>query len=394
MTRLAPLAIPNRIARALWLDAHLLVAPPTGKRDVMEIVRRLGFVQIDTIRNVTRAHNHIIWSRFTRFKEGGLWSLLRNRELFEHFTHDASLIPVEMLPAWGLQFQRLGAHVARHDWYKSGLAQEQVAAIRKRIEREGPLSTHAFDTKIEGKREMWARPPHKRALDAMWYGGELATSHRESFVKYYDLGGRVFPPHDKLPRMDCHNFLCHQALARMGFATQGEIQRFWDVLNAKETKTWCNSSRELIPVEIEGADGSQTAAYATPDIEARIEVLKKPSTRMRLLNPFDPAIRDRTRLERLFGFEYRNEMFVPKAQRRWGYYVYLLLEGDRFVGRIELKAERKAGRLIVRGFWTEPGVKWSGHRKDRLMSELGRFGRFAGLRVIDWQAGKGGSDET
>ncbi len=105
---------------------------------------------------------------------------------------------------------------------------------------------------------------------------------------------------------------------------------------------------------------------------------------MRILNPFDPAIRDRTRLERLFGFEYRNEMFVPKTKRKWGYYVYPLLEGVRFVGRVELKADRNAGWLRVTGFWPENGVKWAAARQQKLEAELQRFARFVGIKTVEW----------
>ncbi|MEM9130648.1 MAG: crosslink repair DNA glycosylase YcaQ family protein, partial [Pseudomonadota bacterium] len=185
----ARLKIDNQTARALWLHSNGLLAQPGGPFDVMEIIRRLGFVQIDTIRNVTRAHHHILWSRNRNYREKLLWPLLRRRELFEHFTHDASLIPMEVLPYWQRQFKRLGERAASSDWYKTGLRREDVDAIKERIRLEGPLSTHAFETKAES-REMWARPPHKKALDQMWYSGELATCHRENFVKFYDLGER------------------------------------------------------------------------------------------------------------------------------------------------------------------------------------------------------------
>ncbi len=385
-----PLFIPNRAARHLWLWTNLLSVTPTGPLDIMNIVNRLGFVQIDTIRNVTRAHNHIIWSRNQNFREGGLWPLLKERALFEHFTHDASLIAAGVYPYWQSQFARLGAHVARHEWYRSGLARQQVKDIRARIEREGPLSTHAFDTKIEGKREMWARPPHKKALDQMWYGGELATSHRENFVKFYDLGERVFPaPSPDGPGPDeTINWLNVQALDRLSFGTAGEIQKFWGTLDARTIRNWIADSKSLIAVETQAADGSIVAGFAPADIEARLAACPAPTARLRLLNPFDPAIRDRMRLQRLFGFDYRNEMFVPKAERKWGYYVYPLLEGSRFVGRIELKADRKAGWLQVTGFWTEPGIKWSANRLDKLDAELCRFARFVGIKQVEWLAAR------
>ncbi len=351
----------------------------------MALIRSLGFVQIDTIRNVTRAHHHILWSRNQNYREKMLWPLLgRDRLIFEHFTHDASLIPMEFLPMWQRQFRRLGARVKRDAWYSSGLGQREIATIRKRIEKEGALSTHAFDTKA-ASREMWARPPHKKALDQMWYAGELATCYRDNFVKYYNLAERVFPAHlhrgpDDIEQV---NWLCNQALDRLSFGTNGEIQKFWQAMDSVEAKAWATRSN-LVPVQVEAADGRLADAWGVQDIEARLASAPVPTIRLRILNPFDPAIRDRMRLLRLFGFEYRNEMFVPAAKRRWGYYVYPLLEGDRFVGRIELKADRAKGWLRVTGFWPEQRVKWGAARLDKLEAELARFARLAGINDISW----------
>ena len=135
---------------------------------------------------------------------------------------------------------------------------------------------------------------------------------------------------------------------------------------------------------MEAADGRLYPAFALPDIDARLGAAPEPGQRVRLVNPFDPAVRERDRLERLFGFAYRNEMFVPKAQRVFGYYVYPLLEGLRFIGRIELKADRKAGVLRVTGYWPEPGLRRSRARAGRIEAELDRFRRFAGLERTVW----------
>ncbi|MEP2988377.1 MAG: crosslink repair DNA glycosylase YcaQ family protein [Parasphingorhabdus sp.] len=383
------LRISNRQARWLWLEAQGLSGSPTGKLDLIKIIKALGFVQLDTIQNVVRAHHHILWSRNQNYREPMLNKLLaKERAVFEHFTHDASIIPIDFFPMWTRQFRRLGERTSRSDWYKHPLNQKEIAAIKQRISDEGPLSTHAFDTKIEGKKEMWARPPHKKALDHMWYAGELTTSHRENFVKYYDLSQRVIP--DRLFNSSLNEFqqidwLCRSALDRLSFGSQGDIQRFWGAMDAKETKIWVEGNRkDLIPVSIETSERQILNVFAHEDIEQRLERSTKPSSRLRILNPFDPVVRDRDRLQRLFGFEYRNEMFVPAAKRQWGYYVYPLLEGDRFVGRIELKADRKLGQLTVHNVWTEAKVKWSSKRQEKLDAELQRFGRLAGLQETIW----------
>ena len=220
----------------------------------------------------------------------------------------------------------------------------------------------------------------------MWYAGELATCFRQNFVKYYNLGERVFPAHLQGGYGDEEqvNWLCNQALDRLTFGTGGEIHRFWEAMTAKEAQTWRAGSQDLVPIEVQGADGRYTAAWGTPDIEDRLAQAPDPTIRLRILNPFDPSIRDRMRLQRLFGFEYRNEMFVPAAKRRWGYYIYPVLEGDRFVGRLELKADRSKGWMRVTGFWPEQRVKWGSARYDKLAAELARFARFAGIEKVSW----------
>lgn len=385
--------ISNKQARRLWLAGQGLSATPTGKlsgpQDVMAIIRALGFVQLDTIQNVTRAHHHILWSRNQNYREPMLDQLLgEHRQIFEHFTHDASVLPVEYYPYWKRQLARMDAQVRSSKWYGSGLKKADEQAIKDRIKAEGPLCTRDFDTQVKGKKEMWARPPHKKALDAMWYSGELATSHRENFIKYYDLAERVIAPeHYETDHSDDVqiNWLCHQALDRLGFGTLGEIQRFWDAVSAPEVRAWAATKADyLVPVELEGADGTWSTSYAPPDIAERLDGVAAPSSRLRIINPFDPAVRDRVRLSRLFGFEYKNEMFVPAKDRRWGYYVYPLLEGDRFLGRMEAKADRKKGAVTVTGLWREGHVKWTEARQQKLAAELARFGRLIGAGTVEW----------
>ena len=379
--------IDNKNARKLWLSTTGLSDTSTGPIDVMKFVKQLGFVLIDTIPNVTRAHHHIIWSRNQNYREHMIDELLSSKKhIFEHFTHDASVIPLEFYPMWKRQFQRIKDRIHKRNYFKSMLNEKDRNAIKKRISEEGPLSTHAFDTKVKGKKEMWERPPHKLALDYMWYSGELATSHREGFKKFYDLTSNVIPEplrNKEHSSEEQVNWLCSEALHRLTLATVKDIHKFWDATDQKEVRDWVEqSNNNLLKVSWQTANGSWLDAYTTNDIEQKLEVLKKPSRRIKIMNPFDPAIRDRTRLFQLFGFDYKIEIFVPAAKRKWGYYVYPLLEGDRFVGRVELKADRKKAILNVINFWPEKGVKWSSPRYKRLETELSRFARLANLTEV------------
>jgi uncharacterized protein YcaQ len=260
-------------------------------------------------------------------------------------------------------------------------------AIKDRIHHEGPLSTRAFDTKIKGEKTMWKRPPHKKALDYMWYSGELTTSHRENFVKFYDLTHRVIPAriydqhHSDAEQID---WLCHAALDRLGFGTIKDIQKFWDAVDRAEVGAWIEKTPSLIPIKIESHDGAWTESFAPANIENRLAEITTPTSRLRIINPFDPAIRDRARLKRLFGMDYKIEIFVPAAKRTYGYYVYPMLEGDKFIGRIEIKADRKAGVLRVHQIWLQPETKWTTARNDKLTSELARMARFIGVTDIEW----------
>lgn len=139
-----------------------------------------------------------------------------------------------------------------------------------------------------------------------------------------------------------------------------------------------------MPLDVINADGSSRRCVARPDAVDIAAQIAPPPGRMRVLSPFDPALRDRNRAQRLFGFHYRIEVFVPAPKRTYGYYVFPVLEGDSLVGRIDMKARRDSGRLTVFAFWPERGVRWSDARNRRLAAELDRVARFAGLTEVDF----------
>lgn len=376
--------IDNRTMRHLWLKSSGLGSTPNGALNLLQMIKDLGFVQLDTIQNVTRAHHHILWSRNQNYREPMFDELLATRQdIFEAFTHDASVLPTDFYPMWRRQFKRRKARMDGSKYYNGKMGPKGRADIKARIAAEGALSTHAFDTKIKGKKEMWDRPPHKVALDYMWNAGELATSHRINFRKYYDLTEKVIPAEILAQNVTDKNqikWLCEQALHRLSVATHKEIKQFWEAATIQEVRAWADD-HGLIPIEWQLHDGTWVESFAHADIEQRLNDLTKPSSRMRIVNPFDPTIRDRDRIKNMFGFDYKIEIFVPAAKRKWGYYVYPLLEGDKFVGRIELKADRKAGVLTKVNFWQEDGVKWSEKRHNKLNAELDRFAKYVGLTI-------------
>jgi uncharacterized protein YcaQ len=385
-----PLRLSNTDARRLFLNAQGMADAPTGPLDLPGTIDKLGFVQLDTIRVVERAHHHILWSRNQHYRPRMLDKMLaKDRAIFEHFTHDASVLPMTSYPLWRRQFRRMEAKIRRSGWYKSMLDDDGCAAILDRIAKEGPLSTHAFDTVCQDKTVAWRRPPHKQALDFMWHSGRLATSHRKNFTKFYDLAERVIPEDilgDERSDEEQVDWLCKQAMDRLAFATPGEIQRFWEAADLAEVKAWSEAAgAALIPVLVESDSGDWQPMLAPSSIELALETLPPPTSRLRIVNPFDPIMRDRARLKRLFGFDYRIEIFVPAAKRLFGYYVLPLLEGDRFVGRIELRAERAEGKLHVLGFWPEVKPRFGAGRRQKLEAELSRLGRFVSSPEIVWR---------
>ena len=387
------LKISNRDARRLWLERQGLALAPLGPLDqhgLAEIIHKMGFVQLDTIRIIARAHDHILWSRNHNYRPAMMDDLMRERLVFEHFTHDASVLPMEFYPYWRRQFDRMREKVTNSRWGEFMPPKRERDKVYERICAEGPLCTKDFESKKPSKsKHAWARPPHKFVLDGLWYAGELATCHREKFIKFYDTREKIIPAKVLSKNVsDARqlNWLCENALERMGFGTEGDIQRFWDAADLAEVKSWRErNSKKLVAVEITGADKSVQSAWAPADIEDSLAKLKAPTSRLRILNPFDPVIRDRNRLQRLFGFDYRIEIFIPAAKRQYGYYVYPLLEGDRFVGRLEARADKKGNVLTVDNLWWEKGVKPTEARLKKLEGELARIAKLGDVDEVEWR---------
>ena len=397
--------ISNCEARRIFLSRQQLCASPTvklGNAELLDLIQRLGFVQVDSINTVQRAHQMILFSRNQTYRPAQLKTLLESeRCLFENWTHDAAIIPSNLYRFWRHRFARERKRLLSR-WSKSRRPgfKDALDETLKRVHESGELrsrdthdghhragSTHKSDG-------WWDWHPSKTALEFLWRTGELAVARREGFQKIYDLSERVLPAeilqHSPADDAATLEWACSSALEKLGFATSGELAAYWDAVSPAAAKSWAHSALKRSVCEevlVENANGTPPRkVLAYPSLLDLIANLPRPPTRLRLLSPFDPVLRDRARCERLFGFRYRIEVFVPAGKRRFGYYVFPMLEGDRFVGRIDLKCHRDQETLKVQGLWWEPGVRVGRARKQRLDSELQRLARFVGAKRIDWDA--------
>ena len=367
---------------------------PMRRPRLLRTIHDLGFVQVDSVNVLERAHHHILFSRGAGYRHADLAALVeKDRSLFENWTHDASIIPSSFFPYWKHRFASEKARL-RQRWKRHFGAEDfdaDIARVLNRIARDGPAMARDF----EGDKPStgwWDWHPSKAALEYLWRTGELAIARRQGFQKVYDLTERVIPGAHFAAEVDRPAFIdwaCRQALARLGFATRGEVAGFWALATPREVDGWVALNRdELVPVRVEIADGGKPrAAFALPGAVEAALAAPAPSDKVRIVSPFDPLMRDRARMERLFGFSYRIEIFVPEAKRQYGYYVYPVLRGDRVAGRIDVKAERERDALCVRAFWPEAGVRPSKALLRKLEAELERLRRFCGVGRVEFADG-------
>ena len=397
------LQLSNRQARHLFMDLQGLAEPchlKLTKDALYDLIERMGFVQLDSISTVERAHHLTLYSRYQTYRPRHLERLIeKDRLLFENWTHDASVIPTRFYPYWKHRFDRRRKQLHADRWYRERLGEngnQLIARLIDHIRENGLSMSRDFiddgDTAMKGNWWQWG--PSKAALEYLWLTGELAVAKRINFQKVYDLAERVIPGEHHEPEPEWHHCVdwhCSAALDRLGTATPGELAQFWDAFSPDVAKTWCAENKHRLQVvNVASADRNSKprAAFAWRDLEDRLAGVREPAARLRFLSPFDPVIRDRNRAQRLFGFDYRFEAFVPQAKRQYGYYVLPILEGDRFVGRIDMKHHRAEGRLAVNGLWWEPKVKAGKGRVAACQAELERLRRFIGAETIDDSTGQ------
>jgi uncharacterized protein YcaQ len=378
----------DKEARQLAISCQLLHKQFAGKVTdaVYEVIRHLGYVQIDTISVVERAHHHTLWSRCPDYKSHALDLLLsKERRIFEYWGHLASCLPMN-------DYRFYLPYMAKFPWESKWIGEmwEKHKAVAKevfaRIKAEGALGSKDFANPKAGKRgPWWDWKPAKSALELLLWKGDLMVTARQGFQRVYDLTERILPngTNTKVPSEEEQGeFFVWRALAAHGLATRREIQLYLSVAPkaaVEEALGRMVEVGEAVRLRVEGDEKSEFYALRVV-LEAGA---RKPRKKvLHILSPFDSFITNRDRLMRLFGFDYQLECFMPAAKRRYGYFSLPILWGAKLVGRMDSKAERKQKLLVVKNLVLEAGFKPDDRFLAALGEQLQRYAHFNGCELV------------
>jgi uncharacterized protein len=356
-------------ARRFLVRRHLLDPPralPASPSSVLEVVRRLGSLQFDPLESPGgRSHDLVLFARIQGYDRAWLDRWLyappEERRLFEAYNKSLNILPIDELPYYRLAWDRAEAR------YRDTILAERAAAVTTVLERlrvEGPLSTAAFKEMGPAVDWHWAPTAEGRAaLEALFETGRVAIARRDGNRRSYDLIERVFPRELLARRASREASMRHRLLSRyrgvglMGAGGASElVHGAGKAAERAEILAGLVADGTLIAAEVEGLRGLR---YVLAEEVSLVEATARAAPRRRravtLVAPLDPLLWDRRLLRSLFGFDYLWEVYVPEAKRRHGYYVLPILHGDRFVGRVEPRIDRRRSALEVLGVWFEPG---------------------------------------
>ena len=348
--------------------------------DVVETVRRLSCVQLDSISAVARAHRLTLTSRVGAYPEGTVSKLLTTGRVFEYWAHEACLVPIEDYPL----FKRRMEHLSEQHWWgrKHDHDPQTKQHVLDALREYGPLPTRFFEG--GGGGGMWNWKPEKRILEDLFAAGEVVVAGRDGFQRLYALPEQVIPrEYLEAPTPSEEEFLRGYALRAVrgrGALTESGIAehcRFAGGIKAMRPVVDSLEAEGLVR-RVGVSDGGAPVvvpAAATLDGAA-------PAAGV-LLCPFDNMLWDRPFVERVFGFRHLIEVYKPAPQREYGYYVLPFLYGDRLVGRADLKSDRAEGVLRVRAFHLEPKVRRSAALDAALERALDRLARVLGLERVE-----------
>ncbi|WP_286717187.1 MULTISPECIES: crosslink repair DNA glycosylase YcaQ family protein [unclassified Microbacterium] len=332
-----------------------------GVRTLGATIRRLGTLQIDSVNVFARSHYMPLFSRLGSYETADLDRLLfaRRAPFVEYWAHVAAFIPAA---DWGLFDFRMRELRRKYDapdgWTRRHA--ETVSWVRDELAARGPLRPADIERDAHRSRRgpWWDWDEVKSALEYLWLYGEVAIAGRRGFERRYGLASQVIPDDARapVPREDAIRELVRRAAAAYGVATAADLADYWRIRDRRAILAAVSDlvdAGDLSPVRVEGWTSGGRPAKAWVHRDAR---LPRHVEAAAVLTPFDPVVWFRDRAERLFDFSYRIEIYTPANRRRFGYYSLPVLVGDDIVGRVDLKADRPTGRLLVQSAWWEHGA--------------------------------------
>jgi uncharacterized protein len=370
-------------ARRIALGAQGFADPrPTGRvdrRHFRRTLERMGLIQIDSVNVLVRSQELPLFARLGAHPRSMIGDATKAGQLFEYWVHEASHVDMNHyhLHRWKMAQD----HRWERYWNVSGRRPDYIDEVHRRIELDGPVASGDLSERVGKKGAWWDWDDAKVALEHLfWKGRVTATRRPNDFARIYDLTERVIPAavlaRPVPPEAEARKQLLELAARHHGIATFTDLTDYHRQKNApcKPLIAELVEDGTLREVHVEGWD---KPAYLHRD--ARIPRRINACT---LLSPFDPVVWNRDRAHRLFGFHYRIEIYTPQPKRIYGYYVLPILWGDGVVGRLDMKADRHAGALLVQGSFTEPGVP-AGALADDLAPELEAMARWLGLDHVE-----------
>lgn len=367
---------PAQARKIALLHQGLLRSKTFAKRElgILQVMARLGYLQIDTISVITRAHHHTMWSRLADYQPEHLYDLQKKKEIFEYWSHAAAYLPLQHY-RFTLPRKHALASGEKH-WYER--EPKVIQYVLDRIGSEGPLQSKDFQHVNPSGNSAWYQwKPAKRALEQLFMEGKLMIAERKNFQKVFDLTERVLPsntdtrfPSEK--EMARHLILTY--LTAHGIGSEPEFtylrKRHKKIVHT-ELKQMCEEG-VILPVQIKGLD---LQLYALPTIEESLS-LRIGKKNIHILSPFDNLVIQRKRLQDIFGFSYQIECYVPQAKRVHGYFSLPILWGDQFVGRVDCKADRKSKQFLIQHLWLETEEKIIDQYLQALVLRLKQFAAF------------------
>ena len=343
------------------------------------VIENIGLVQIDSVNVLARAHYMPFFSRLGPYRETMLDEMAyEQRGLFEYWGHEASFIPMNLYPAMR---HRMQSEPRR--WIEKAMREfpDAIDDVFRQVTERGPISVSDLEGDDHRTGPWWGLSKGRRALEFHFALGAVGVHSRRNFSRYYDLPGRFIPgEHFSAPAMteaDAHRQLLLISAKCHGIGTANDLADYFRIKPAKARAALRDmvAAGELRQVSVEGWN---EPAYMLPRTDVPAEHIEARS----LISPFDSLIWYRDRMERLFGMFYRIEIYVPEKKRKYGYYVLPFLMDEQLVARLDLKADRQNGRLLVQSAHVEPGQDAT-TVADALADELTTMARWLGLgRVV------------